>query len=714
MKQTTKLLITGSLACLIIVKGSQASAQIHSPHLPENKWLHLAQEQFGQGQYSSAAQSARNYISYHNSDIYSRRSDAPDRAKFYLTVSGLRLMADGCVDSALGYIATTANPAFRQRTAYALAQYYFQDNKYAEAIPYYEMAGIANLTNAEIANAKFELAYAYFTLREFDKAAPLFASIKQLPNKYTSAGHYYFGLLAYNQGNYKEALESFEKIQNEKQYKNIVPYYIAEIYYFTGDRKKALQEALRIMKRPEKSYYDNELHLLAAQVLFEDQRYGDALPYFEHYYDNVEKIRKEDLYEMAYSYYRVNEWQNAIEKFKPLSNTRDSLGQTAMYLLGDSYLKTNDKKSARNAFSIAADMPFNPSQREASLLLAAKLSYESGYFDEATTYINTLLDTYPNTAFKDEAKTLLSDLLVKTSNYAAAYAALNEVTNKAGNYWRTYQKVTYGLAMQKLQEGQLAEADELLMRSLQQPQNEVYEAAANFWEADLSYKLGKYDDVIVYGQKFLGADNVHDMAVELSPSATVHNAYINMGYAAMQLKDFKAAQAYFVKAQQAEADDALSNLNALLREADAVFMQKEYARAAALYDKVINANTADADYARFQKAKLLGLQGKNTDKASLLQSLVSSSSSYATDARYELALTLIEEDKYQQAIAMLEPLTEETNEKKNMIPKAWMKTGFAWQQLNNDEKAIDAYRRIVTGYPASEERTVALDALKSM
>src|SRR5688500_3047506 len=108
-----------------------------------------------------------------------------------------------------------------------------------------------------MANDKFELSYAYFTTRQFNMAEPLFESIKQLASTYTSAGHYYCGLLAYNQGNFTEALESFEKIKNEKQYKNIVPYYIAEIHYFTGNRQKALQEALHLMKRPEKSYYDN-------------------------------------------------------------------------------------------------------------------------------------------------------------------------------------------------------------------------------------------------------------------------------------------------------------------------------------------------------------------------------------------------------------------------------------------------------------------------
>lgn len=715
MKHTKKLFLSGSLACLILA-GSQASAQILTPHLPQNKWLTLAEEQFLQGHYSSAAQSAGYYISANEHDIHNRQADALDKAHYYLTVSALKLARNGCIDSALQYIATTANPAYKQRTAYALAQYYFQNNQLAEAIPYYEMAGISNLTNAEIANARFELAYAYFTMKQFDKAEPLFASIKQLASSYTAAGNYYYGLLAYNQGNYKDALESFEKVKDEKQYKNIVPYYIAEIRYFMGDRKRALDDALKQLKSSDKSYYDNELHLLAAQVLFEEQRYGDALPYFEHYYDHVERIRKEDLYEMAYSYYRVNEWENAIDKFKPLSNTRDSLGQTAMYLLGDAYLKTGDKKSARNAFSIASDMSFSPAQQEAALLLAAKLSYEMGYYDEAVTYINTLLSSYPNSSSRDEAKTILSALLIKTSNYAEAYKTLKEVTNQDAGFWPTWQKVTYGYAMLQIQNGNTTEADNLLSQSLRQPTNEMYEAAANFWKGEIAYRSGRPNDAIQYSEKFIGmASKNQDEITYLSPSATLQNAYVNMGYAAMQLKDFAGAQNYFARAQQARGEDAAFVQNAMLREADAVFMQKDYARASALYDKIIAANGEDAAYARYQKAKLLGLQGKNAEKANMLQSVINQKppSEYATDARYELALTYIEDNKYQQAISMLMPLTE-AFEKRNMAPKAWMKIGFVYQQLNNNEKAIDAYRHVVSEYPQSEERAVALDALKSL
>ena len=316
-KHTSHILVAIALSMSLSVP---AWSQLHTPNLPENKYLVLAEEQYMQGHYQLAIQSASTWLSKPPLNVRVAEQDMQDKAKYFIAVSALKLNLPGCEDSAIALINTTSNPANKQRTAFSLAQFYFQHNRLTNAIPYYEMANIANLSNKEIADSRFELAYCYFNSRQFDKAEPMFASIKELPGKYHVAGNYYYGLLAYNRNDYAEAQKSFERIKDQPEYSKIVPYYIAEIYYFTDNRQQALNEALAIIQRPEKSFYDNELHLLAAQVLFEEERYGDALPYFEYYYEHTDKIRKEDLYEMGYSYYRVSEWDNAIEKFKPLSS----------------------------------------------------------------------------------------------------------------------------------------------------------------------------------------------------------------------------------------------------------------------------------------------------------------------------------------------------------------------------------------------------------
>ncbi len=440
----------------------------------------------------------------------------------------------------------------------------------------------------------------------------------------------------------------------------------------------------------------------------------EARPYFEYYYDHADKIRKQDLYEMAYCDYRTSDWSKAIEKFKMLNNASDSLGQAAMYLLGDCYLNRGDMQSACNAFGLCADMSYNKVEQEASMILYAKISYKAGYEDDALRQLYTLLKTFPTTEYRDEANTLISGLLVKTNKYQEALEHLADVGKKEENYWQVYQKANYGFAVQRFREGELSDAFRYFDLSLQHPVNAAYESAALFWKGEISYRQHHYSDVITYSQDFLSRKN-EKATMRISPLATAQHAYMNMGYAALATKNYASAQEYFAHAQEEHGQDAYSGMIALLREADAVFMQRNYTRALALYDRIISEDKTDADYASYQKGILLGLLGRNSEKISVLQSIVDMvpPSEYANHARYELALTYIEMDKYPQALLLLQPLAASTGDK-SFAPQAWMKIGFINQQTGDNAKAIAAYTHVVADYPGADDRPAALDALKSL
>ena len=686
------------------------------PDQPVNRNLILAEEQYRQEHYALAEQAARQYLAAGNEKVRKEQSTETERAKYLIVISELKTNAPGCVEAARQMRNATQNKAYQQRISFSLAQYYFTHNQLSKAIPYYENTNIDNLTNKEIADQKFELAYCYFNNRQFDKAAPLFSSIKQIKDgKYYMAGNYYYGLLAYNDNKYPEALASFDRIRDNKDYRSIVPYYIAEIHYFMGNRGKAIEEATAILAGRDKSYYDNEVHLLMAQCLFEDQKYNEARPYFEYYYDHATKIRKEDLYKIAYCYYRLNDWQNATEKFKLLSNANDSLGQTSMYLLGDCYLKMGERASARNAFGICADMSHNKDQQEASMMLYARLSYDASYNDEALRQLNLLNKTFPGSKYRDEANTLISGLLIKTNNFEEALSYLSKVNNRESSYWLVYQKAAYLFAVQQFRKGDLNEAYNYFASSLQHPVDPAFECAAYFWKGELAFRMHRYADAMSSSQEFVNRKNDKIDLSRLSPQATLQHAYLNMGFAAMESQNYSAAQSHFNHAQQSKGDDDYSGMLAHLREADAVFMQQNFVKAITLYDKIITTDTANADYARYQKSIILGLQGKNNDKINVLQTLVNrpTPSVYAVTALYEMAVTYIETDKYPLALACLKKITDSTGDK-SAAPKALMKIGFIYQQGNDNEQAIAAYKRVVTDYPASEERAGALDALRSL
>src|SRR5690242_13081560 len=104
-------------ACFIasIVIGNFVQAQVSIPEQPANRWLFLAEEQYQQGHYQLALQSANKYLYQPLLTDNGRSNDAVEKAMYYSAAAEIKLNTPGCIDSALALLSTTANPAYKQR-----------------------------------------------------------------------------------------------------------------------------------------------------------------------------------------------------------------------------------------------------------------------------------------------------------------------------------------------------------------------------------------------------------------------------------------------------------------------------------------------------------------------------------------------------------------------------------------------------------------------
>src|SRR3982750_2097260 len=149
---------------------------------------------------------------------------------YYSIATALMQNETRAEEEALEYIDLTRNNPRVQMMSFQLAEFYFRQNRFTDAVALYEQANISNLNNREIADMKFHQGYSYFTMQQFAKAKPLFDAIRQMkddPN-YIDA-NYYYGFIAFRERNFGQALESFRVVENEPTYEAIVPYYIAQL-----------------------------------------------------------------------------------------------------------------------------------------------------------------------------------------------------------------------------------------------------------------------------------------------------------------------------------------------------------------------------------------------------------------------------------------------------------------------------------------------------
>lgn len=632
-----------------------------------------------------------------------------DDVNYYYIVCELKLQQPIAEQEAIHYINVINNEPRRQLLSYHLAKYYFLKENFNSAINYNEKAGIENLSNDEIADAKFERAYCYFNLKQFAEAKPLFDEIHQLPgNKYYIPANYYFGFISYYNRNFNEALKSFKLVETQEAYKGVVPYYIAEIYYFQGKKEEALRYGESVLGRPGTLYYQKEMNLLIGQLYFERKNYQKALPLIEAYVNSSDKVSKEILYELSYCFYDANLLNKAIEGFKQLSAEKDSMGQNSMYLLGDCYLRTHQKANARNAFQYSAYNNSNKLQQQISRFNYAKLSYELGFQDIALSEMKKYLNDYPNSEYDTEAKEILVSLLANTNNFADALSLYESFNKPTVSMQKVYPRIMYGRAVELINDQQIIKADELLNKILLLPGSAVT-AYTNFWKGEIAYRTNDYDNAIKYFTIYLQA------GVPSQGEANNNTAKYDLGYSWLQKENYAKALGYFEQVTKSVSVTSPSmDQDAYVRSADCYFMSNEFAKANSMYDHVINNALPQSDYALFQKAMIAGVKSSTT-KISTLSLLIKQypKSTLVPDVNMEIALTYVADEKFPAAIPYLNTIINDPAAG-GLKPRAYLKMGLCYYNTDKYDEALAIYQTLIQKYPQSSEADDATDIMKNI
>ena len=207
---------------------------------PEQKYLQARQD-FYQQRYGTAYPIFQEMKKEQTASQITNNYLRSQEIDFYNTACALMLREDGADERAYTFLHGNENTVLKPQLQYYLGNYYFAKANFEKAAEAYGSASIANLTNDQIATKNFEEGYAYFTLKNFVKAKPLLNSIRQIPSdkNYVDA-NYYYGFIAFADKNYSDALQSFQLVESKGKYLNLVPFYITQIYYFQGQKDKAL------------------------------------------------------------------------------------------------------------------------------------------------------------------------------------------------------------------------------------------------------------------------------------------------------------------------------------------------------------------------------------------------------------------------------------------------------------------------------------------
>jgi len=584
-----------------------------------------------------------------------------------------------------------------------VAHYYFDQGNYPKSLEWFDKADSNNMSQAEREKYNFQKGYAYFTAKNTKEATKYFNQVVNSKN-FGSQAKYYLGYMSYETDDYKSANQYFDQVSDQEKYKEKMGYFQADMNFKLGNFQKAID--LGLVQLPKsKGEEKSELSKIIGESYFNLKQYDKALPHLLAYNGKKGKWTNTDFYQLGYTYYQQKDYENAISQFNKIIDGNDGVAQNAYYHLAESYLKTDKKQQALNAFKTASEMEFDLKIQEDAYLNYTKLSYEIGNpYKSVPEVMNAYLDKYPNSLYKSEINNLLISSYITSKNYKEALSLLEK--NKSPENKLAYQKVTFYRGLELYTDSDYKGAYGLFKKSIAENKDAKFTARATFWKAETEYNLDQFEEAKLSFKQFLNS-------AEASNTPEYTNANYNLAYSYFKLKEYESAIQYFDAYTKASKDDKVRLTDACLRLGDCNFMAAKYWPAMDAYNKAIDMKSVDADYAAFQKGISYGFVSKPDRKIEDLEKFSKTfpNSQYADDALYELGNTYVNQSQNEKGIAAYDKLIN-GYKSSSYVSKAILKQGLIYYNSSKEDLALTKFKKVVAEYPNSPESIEAVSTAR--
>lgn len=619
---------------------------------------------------------------------------------YYIANCAIRLNQNNADQMMEDFVANYPTSTKQNQAFIGVAEYYFENGRYPQALEYFDRVDESGLTNAETEKFNFQKGYAYFSAGKKKEATAYLTKVSN-SQEYGSQAKYYLGFMAYDSDDYKEASKLFDQVSGEEKYKEKLSYFQADMNFKLGNFQKAIDLGIAAMAKSNASE-KSELNKIIGESYFNLKQYDKALPYLKEYKGKKGKWNNTDFYQLGYTYYKQNDFENAISQFNKIIDGNDFVAQNAYYHLGESYLKTDRKQQALNAFKSASEMDFDKKIQEDANLNYAKLSYEIGNsYQSVPDVLSSFLAKYPASPSKEEIEGLLINSYITSKNYKEALTLLEK--NKSPKFRSAYQKVTFYRGLELYTDGDYQEALKMFKKSIAEQKDPKFTARATFWKGETEYVLDSFNEALLSFKQFEGY-------AEANSTPDFKNIKYNIAYAYFKQKEYEQAGDNFQSYIDGAKDDKIRLNDAYLRLGDSRFVTSKYWPAMEAYNKAIELKSVDADYAAFQKAISYGFVTRNDKKIEDFNKFLVNfkTSQYRDDALFELGNTYVAENKTDLAIKTYDQLLSEFKSTGTYASKAILRQGLVYYNANKDNEAIAKFKKVAAEYPRTPE---ALEAV---
>lgn len=661
---------------------NQLSEYNHAIELYQNKAFVAAQQKFNEIK-----------------SQFDNSSELKANCAYYAANCAIRLEQPNSDDLMQEFVDKYPTSTKRNTAFMDVANYYFKIGKYSYAAKWYSKVNTTNLTIRKEEDFNFKYAYSLFANKAYTKSKDYFSRLLD-SQEYGAQAKYYYGYIAYKDDDFETADTYLGEVVNDKNFKTNVSYYLADMNFKLGKFEKAIEHGLPLLEKAKRIEH-SEISKIVGESYFNLQKYEEAIPHLKNYKGKRRKLNNTDYYFLGYAYYKQNDFENAINNFNKIINGNNAVAQNAYYHLAECYLKQEQKNEALNAFRNASQMKFKPEIQKDAWLNYAKLSYEIGSpYKSVPEILQEYIELYPNSTHKEEIKDLIISAYITSNDFKGA---LGYLKNKKSTKERMlFQKVSFYRGSELFTEGNYDLAKGNFENSLTVPLDAGFTAMATFWKGECNYRLNNFTDAITNFKTFITNS-------EASKITEFEHINYNLGYAYFKQKEYEKAVEEFKKYIAKNTDDTIRINDSYLRIGDGYFVTSNYSNAIIYYNKAIEINGIDADYAQFQKAISYGLIGKENDKINELNTFLNKQkrSIYKDDALYVLGNSYVKNNQNNLALENFDNLI--LNYKRSpLVSKALLKKGLIYYNTNQNEQALATYKNIVKRFPNTAEAKQAV------
>lgn len=572
---------------------------------------------------------------------------------------------------------------------FEIGNYFFRDRNYKDAIIQFNQVDPKVLEPAKREELDYKLGYSYFSIKGFSQAVDYFNKLKNKKGKYQVLSAYYAGYIEFGQEKYEEAIKDLEKAANDPALGSSVVPMLASVYYQKGDYTALIDYLAPKMQEGSSLSKNRQLATMLGEAYFYTQQYPDAVAY----YSNVgDKLAKEASYNYAVSLSKTGKDQEAIEVLKVIAGTKDETEISSSYLLGQLYLKENEKLFALGAF-LQIEKVEDKEIAEESHFLAAKLAYQLGRTTQSIESLQAFLERYPASLHKGEADELLANAYIETNDYEKAITYMESLPQKNAEVKAAYQKATYYLGVEQFNRRKFRIAVSNFSKSVDHAVDNGMKAKAHLYIAE-AFSLGRrYQEAEPNYKQVLSSGLSRNSREYLK-------AQFGMGYCLYNQKKYEDAKAQFSAFINRTNEDNPSYGNALVRLADCEYVAKNYSSALGHYRQAINGIIKEKDYAYFQVGVILHLLSKYEDALANLDRVVTvyPSSPYWDDALFEKGSVYLEQGDYSNAITAFSRLIADKPRSK-YVPYALEKRALSNFNRREYARTIADYELFLKNYP---------------